>query len=176
MFRNDWNNKNRSPWIGRVAAPSMKMLILRDFHDPISADLVSSKTFRTSTEDLFSKIRLDSKAAIRNSCSSRLCDRFASLMIFLDRALQKMFLGGLFSVIALGIFGGLLLMWISLPIEKLRQYAIGVAEGGRPELPVSNVKEVKHLGEAFEKMRISLEGKKTIEKYTQTLTHEMKSP
>lgn len=100
----------------------------------------------------------------------------SSVLIFLDRAWNKMFMGGLFSVIALGIIGGLILVWITLPIEKLRKYAIEVSEGHRGVLPQSKIKEVKHLGEAFEKMRISLEGKKTIEKYTQTLTHELKSP
>ena len=100
----------------------------------------------------------------------------SSVLIFLDRAWNKMFMGGLFSVIALGIIGGLILVWITLPIEKLRKYAIDVSEGQRGVLPQSKIKEVKHLGEAFEKMRISLEGKKTIEKYTQTLTHELKSP
>lgn len=53
---------------------------------------------------------------------------------------------------------------------------LDVSEGQRGILPQSKIKEVKHLGEAFEKMRISLEGKKTVEKYTQTLTHELKSP
>jgi len=99
-----------------------------------------------------------------------------SVLIFLDRALNKMFLGGLFSVVALGLLGGLLMLWITLPLEKLRKYAIEVSEGQRGELPQSNIKEVKHLSEAFEKMRISLEGKKTVEKYTQSLTHELKSP
>jgi two-component system, OmpR family, sensor histidine kinase CreC len=100
----------------------------------------------------------------------------SSVLIFLDRAWNKMFMGGLFSVIALGIIGGLIMVWITLPLEKLRKYAIEVSEGQRGVLPQSKIKEVKHLGEAFEKMRISLEGKKTIEKYTQTLTHELKSP
>ncbi len=61
-------------------------------------------------------------------------------------------------------------------MEKLRKYALEISEGQRGILPHSKIKEVKHLGEAFEKMRISLEGKKTVEKYTQTLTHELKSP
>lgn len=100
----------------------------------------------------------------------------SSILIFLDRALNKMFLGGLFSVIALGMVGGLIMVWITLPLEKLRRYALDISEGQRGVLPQSKIKEVKHLGEAFEKMRISLEGKKTVEKYTQTLTHELKSP
>lgn len=100
----------------------------------------------------------------------------SSILIFLNRALNKMFLGGLFSVIALGLIGGLIMLWITLPLEKLRKYALDISEGQRGTLPKSKIKEVKHLSEAFEKMRVSLEGKKTVEKYTQTLTHELKSP
>lgn len=100
----------------------------------------------------------------------------SSTLLFLDKAINKMFMGGFFSVLALGLFGGLIMLWITLPLEKLRRYAIDVSEGKRGVLPQSKIKEVKHLGEAFEKMRISLEGKKTVEKYTQTLTHELKSP
>jgi two-component system, OmpR family, sensor histidine kinase CreC len=99
-----------------------------------------------------------------------------SILIFLDRAVSRMFLGGFFAVIALGLLGGLILLWITLPLERLREYAVEVSEGKRGTLPKSNIKEVKQLGEAFESMRISLEGKRTIEKYTQNLTHEMKSP
>lgn len=99
-----------------------------------------------------------------------------SILEFLDQALHKMFVGGLFSVIALGLFGGLIMVWITLPLEKLRMYALAVSEGRRGILPNTKIKEVKHLTEAFEKMRITLEGKKTVEKYTQTLTHELKSP
>lgn len=100
----------------------------------------------------------------------------SSILVFLDKALNKMFLGGFFSVIALGLIGGLIMVWITLPLEKLRKYALDISEGQRGVLPQSQIKEVKHLGEAFEKMRISLEGKRTVEKYTQTLTHELKSP
>lgn len=99
-----------------------------------------------------------------------------SVLFFIDRALDKMFIGGLLSVFALGLIGGLILLWITFPLEKLRQYALDISAGQRSSLPKSTIKEVKHLGEAFEKMRVSLEGKKTVEKYTQTLTHELKSP
>jgi two-component system sensor histidine kinase CreC len=99
-----------------------------------------------------------------------------SILTFLDRAVGRMFLGGFFAVLILGLLGGLILVWITLPLERLREYAVEVSEGKRGTLPKSNIKEVKHLGEAFESMRVSLEGKKTVEKYTQTLTHEMKSP
>ncbi len=100
----------------------------------------------------------------------------SSVLLFLDRAIRKMFIGGLFAVIALGLIGGLIMIWITLPLERLRRYAINVSEDRRAVPPHSKIKEVRHLTEAFEKMRVSLEGKKTVEKFTQTLTHELKSP
>lgn len=99
-----------------------------------------------------------------------------SILVFLDNALEKMFLGGLFSVVAIIVFGGLIMIWISLPLERLRTYALDISENKRAVLPKSNIREVKQLSEAFEKMRISLQGKKTVERYTQMLTHELKSP
>lgn len=99
-----------------------------------------------------------------------------SILAFLDNALEKIFLGGLFSVAGIIVFGGLIMIWISLPLERLRNYALDISEGKRAILPRSNIREVKQLSEAFEKMRISLQGKKTVERYTQTLTHELKSP
>jgi two-component system, OmpR family, sensor histidine kinase CreC len=127
---------------------------------------------RTSVYFVAAPITIDSKLA----GVATIYKTESSILVFPDKTLNKMFLGGLFSVIALGLVGGLIMLWITLPLEKLRRYALDVSEGQRGTLPTSNIKEVKHLGDAFEKMRASLEGKKTVEKYTQTLTHELKSP
>lgn len=99
-----------------------------------------------------------------------------SILLFSDEALKRIYMGGLFSIFSLVIFGGLLLLWVTIPLEKLKNYALKVSNGNRPALPESSIKEIKQLGDAFEKMRVSVEGKKTIEKYTQALTHELKSP
>ena len=133
---------------------------------------IDSQDSRTSVYFVAAPIMIDSKIA----GVATVFKTESSILLFLDRALNKMFLGGLFSVIALGFIGGLLMVWITLPIEKLRKYAIDISEGKRSLLPQSKIKEVKHLSEAFERMRVSLEGKKTVEKYTQMLTHELKSP
>lgn len=130
------------------------------------------KDNRTSVYFVAAPITIDNKLA----GVATIYKTESSILVFLDRAINKMFLGGLFSVIAVGLVGGLIMLWITLPLEKLRRYALDVSEGQRGTLPKSNIKEVKHLGDAFEKMRASLEGKKTVEKYTQTLTHELKSP
>lgn len=127
---------------------------------------------RTSVYFVAAPITIDSKIA----GAATVYKTEGSILIFLDRALNRMFMGGLFSVVALGLIGGLIMIWITLPLENLRKYALTVSEGHRGILPESRIKEVRHLGEAFEKMRVALEGKKTVERYTQTLTHELKSP
>jgi two-component system sensor histidine kinase CreC len=70
--------------------------------------------------------------------------------------------------------------WLTRPVEELMKYAQKVTEGGTegetarpPQTPFRNFKS---LGEAFEKMRISLAGKESQEEDIQHLTHEMKSP
>ena len=86
-------------------------------------------------------------------------------------------------VVAVGIavMGAIVLgmavsMWISRPIEKLTYYAKAVRDGRRVPAPRLGRDEVGVLGAAFEEMRAALEGKRYVEEYVQTLTHQMKSP
>ncbi len=90
---------------------------------------------------------------------------------------------GKISVIGFAGFAAALLVsffiayWITRPIRKLTFYADSVKEGKRSTLPeLGRQGEIKELGESFEKMRESLEGRKYIEKYVQTLTHQLKGP
>jgi len=65
---------------------------------------------------------------------------------------------------------------LALPIRRLTRYADDIAGGRRVPLPPLNTSEIGRMGRAFEKMREALEGKKYVEKYIHTLTHEIKSP
>ncbi|MGH9869809.1 MAG: two-component system sensor histidine kinase CreC [Candidatus Polarisedimenticolia bacterium] len=67
-------------------------------------------------------------------------------------------------------------LWVSGQIGRLTRYADDVRHGKRVELPSLARTELKQMGDAFEKMRESLEGRKYVEQYVQTLTHELKSP
>src|SRR5262249_19767018 len=67
-------------------------------------------------------------------------------------------------------------IWITSPIDKLRAYALAVSAGQKPILPMMPHRELRELETAFEEMRISLEGRKTIERFIQSLIHELKSP
>lgn len=65
---------------------------------------------------------------------------------------------------------------ITRPIRRLTQYALDVREGKRVQLPELGRSELRGLGAAFEMMREALEGRKYVERYVQTLTHEIKAP
>lgn len=66
--------------------------------------------------------------------------------------------------------------WVTLPIDRLTAYVQSVRDGKTVALPVVGSKELAKLAHAFEEMRVALEGKKYVEQYVQTLTHEIKSP
>lgn len=61
-------------------------------------------------------------------------------------------------------------------LERLTAYAVAVRDGRRAEPPPSRAKEIQALGRAFEEMRVALEGKAHVERYTQSLAHEFKAP
>ena len=79
--------------------------------------------------------------------------------------------------------GGLIILvgvvfsiWIATPVARLTAYARAVRDGRPAELPRLAGREVGELRQAFEEMRAALEGKAYVERYVQTLTHEIKSP
>jgi len=67
-------------------------------------------------------------------------------------------------------------LWLTHPIKRLTRYANNVREGKREPLPPLGHSEVRDLGMALENMREALEGKRYVEQYIHTLTHEIKSP
>ncbi len=61
-------------------------------------------------------------------------------------------------------------------LERLTVYAREVRDGRVPPLPKSRAKEIAELSRAFEEMRDALDGRQHVERYTQTLAHEVKAP
>jgi len=61
-------------------------------------------------------------------------------------------------------------------LERLTDYALAVRDGRRASPPASRATEIAALSRAFEEMRVTLEGKAYVERYTQTLAHEFKAP
>lgn len=99
-----------------------------------------------------------------------------SITAVLDLFFNKIFMGVLFAIIIILIFGSLLFAWITNPIESLKKYALSIATGEKTNLPQFPHREIQQLAEAFEQMRISLEGHKKVEQFIQSLIHELKSP
>lgn len=74
------------------------------------------------------------------------------------------------------LLGLMLYIWVSRPLQALVDYANSVSRGERVSLPQLGNNEIGHVGNAIESMRQSLEDKQYVEKYVQSLTHEIKSP
>ncbi|MFM1886300.1 MAG: hypothetical protein RL026_1457 [Pseudomonadota bacterium] len=99
-----------------------------------------------------------------------------SLQPYIDRTLQRLY--GLGALLIGGglLLGALLSVWLSRAIQRLRHYAQAVSAGGQPPLPALPGGELSELAQALEQMRRDLEGKAYVERYVQTLTHELKTP
>jgi two-component system, OmpR family, sensor histidine kinase CreC len=83
---------------------------------------------------------------------------------------------GLLALAAATIVSLLLAHWIARPLTRLAAYSAAVAAGQRPRLPVLGGREVRALARALEAMREALEGKRYVEEYVRSLTHEIKAP
>jgi signal transduction histidine kinase len=67
-------------------------------------------------------------------------------------------------------------LWLFRPIGKITEYARAIERDERPAKPNIGIgREVNTLAHALDSMRNSLENRKYVERYVQTLTHEMKS-
>jgi two-component system sensor histidine kinase CreC len=72
---------------------------------------------------------------------------------------------------------GAVFLWLFHPLGKITEYARAIERGERPAKPKIGIgREVNTLARALDSMRDALEGRGYVERYIQTLTHEMKSP
>jgi two-component system sensor histidine kinase CreC len=97
---------------------------------------------------------------------------------FIDRSRNRLTILGSI-IIAIGLLAGILFSWwLAAELRRLRKYALAVSAGQRAVLPESKIAsgELNQLAIALESMRIELDGKAYIERYVQTLAHELKSP
>ena len=86
--------------------------------------------------------------------------------------------------VACGLIGGGILfligavfLWLFHPLGKITEYARAIERGERPAKPKIGIgREVNTLAHALDSMRDALEDRNYVERYVQTLTHEMKSP
>ena len=96
--------------------------------------------------------------------------------LFIDASRRSTLVLGFVSFFTVAGLAVILSLIVTRPIHALTQYARAVRDGKRTALPHLASGELKDLGEAFEEMREALEGRKYVEQYVQTLTHEIKSP
>lgn len=95
---------------------------------------------------------------------------------FLRVAKPQIIMISLGALIAVSLLSLLTAYWITRPIKRLTNYANDIRLGKRPEFPKLDRSEIGEMGFAFELMKETLEGKRYVEQYVQTLTHEIKSP
>jgi len=95
---------------------------------------------------------------------------------FIDSAKPRISRVGLISALVALVLSLLATLWIIRPISRLKLYAEDIRHGKRVTLPRLDNTEIGDMGHAFERMKEALEGKKYVEQYVQTLTHEIKSP
>jgi len=83
---------------------------------------------------------------------------------------------------ALGLFAVAMLLalafsyWMTRDLRRLVVYANEAAEGKRRTIPIEGRSELKRLAQALEHLRAELDGKAHVERVTQLLAHELKSP
>jgi two-component system sensor histidine kinase CreC len=110
------------------------------------------------------------------------CKPTGSVTFFIDQAKNKIIVVGLIVAVGVVLMGVFLSIWVTSPIRRLTAYARSVRDGKPSVLPRLGIfsrlghSEMGVMGKALEEMRDTLEGKNYIEKYVQTLTHEIKSP
>jgi two-component system sensor histidine kinase CreC len=94
----------------------------------------------------------------------------------IERAERRLVLLGAALICSGLVIGALLSLWLSGAVRRLTGFALAVSAGKRASVPALPGVELRQLAAALESMRTQLEGKAYVERYVQTLTHELKSP
>jgi two-component system sensor histidine kinase CreC len=99
-----------------------------------------------------------------------------SVQPFIARAEHRVVTLATAYVLAGLVIGAMLAWWLARTIRRLTRFADAVTAGERPAVPTLPGHELTQLATALDTMRTRLEGKAYVERYVQTLTHELKSP
>lgn len=100
----------------------------------------------------------------------------ANINRFLFMARRQIALKSVAAAICVVVACTLFMFFVFRPIKRLTAYAHAVRMGNKAALPRLGSDEIGDMGRALEQMRLALEGKAYVERYVQTLTHEIKSP
>ena len=95
---------------------------------------------------------------------------------FLADTERTLTLVGFSVVIVCTVIGAVLSRWVTAPLAQLTAHAIAISKGERPAPLQLPGRHLRVLGESLEQMRDALEGRKYVQSYVQSLSHEMKAP
>lgn len=99
-----------------------------------------------------------------------------SLMPYANRARDRVRRAGFWLLAASALTGLAFTLWLTFSLNRLRNFARTVAEGGKAVAPTVGGGQLSELARALTVMRERLDGKQYVEHYVQSLAHEMKSP
>ncbi len=99
-----------------------------------------------------------------------------SFQTFIDGAIAKAWQSALGLFVLALLLAAVFSYWMTRDLRRLVGYANEVAEGRRDRIPIVGRSELRRLAEALEHLRGELDGKAHVEKVTQLLAHELKSP
>ncbi|WP_280530775.1 two-component system sensor histidine kinase CreC [Leptospira bouyouniensis] len=98
------------------------------------------------------------------------------LIPFIEEAKNKFWRISLLVASSIAIVFSLLAYISFRPILRLSKYVNALRTNDKKPFPKLGIKELNDLGKEVDQLVIELEGKKYVESYVQTLTHEIKSP
>ncbi len=99
-----------------------------------------------------------------------------NLAYFIADAQHELLLAGAVVLVIALILGFGLYTWVSRPLRQLTAYALRVKSGERAVMPGFGNDEIGVMAQAMADMQTALVGRDYVERYVQTLTHELKSP
>lgn len=100
----------------------------------------------------------------------------ATIRPYAQRAEERIRRAGMLLIGISSLIGLLFTFWLAWSINRLRNYALAVAEGRKALPPTHGGRQFSELAQALAQMRARLDGKQYVETYVQNLAHEMKSP
>jgi two-component system sensor histidine kinase CreC len=97
-------------------------------------------------------------------------------MPYADRARERVMRAGILLLAISALIGVGFTLWLTWSLNRLRDYALAVADGRRASPPVMGGRQLSVLAKSLTLMREKLDGKQYVEHYVQSLAHELKSP
>ena len=99
-----------------------------------------------------------------------------SLMPYAERARERVMRAGILLLLISAAIGIAFTLWLTWSLNRLRDYALAVADGRPAAPPVTGGRQLSVLAKSLALMRTRLDGKQYVEHYVQSLAHELKSP